>query len=222
MNITINGGNNTIIDLSGITTYGELKNALPSTGERRVPGINQLRKKAEMVLRKETASGIIEIYSNGFFIFEECGCPTVFGVDRCERPETYSYSGKKEAGVERQDFSEYPWDLILESAGSARLSHNADSREVYQGDISLDNPASENNIAFSVKPEHEIREEEEEAAEWHDTRVKQMKAILAGLTEKQLEAIMLKRVNGLTQEQIADKMGISRAAVRKHLGYAEK
>ena len=124
--------------------------------------------------------------------------------------------------MERQDFSEYPWDLILESAGSARLSHNADSREVYQGDISLDNPASENNIAFSVKPEHEIREEEEEAAEWHDTRVKQMKAILAGLTEKQLEAIMLKRVNGLTQEQIADKMGISRAAVRKHLGYAEK
>ena len=119
MNITVNGNNNTIstiIDLSGITTLGELKNALPSTGNGRVPGINQLRKKANMLLRRETGSGIIEIYDNGFFTFEECGRPTVFGVDRCERPETYSYSGKKESGMENQDFSPYPWDIILGAA----------------------------------------------------------------------------------------------------------
>ena len=164
MNITVNGNNNTIstiIDLSGITTLGELKNALPSTGNGRVPGINQLRKKANMLLRRETGSGIIEIYDNGFFTFEECGRPTVFGVDRCERPETYSYSGKKESGMENQDFSPYPWDIILESAGCARLAHNADSRDEYQSEISMDAPESENNIQLSVRPEHEIREEEE-------------------------------------------------------------
>lgn len=222
MEITINGSNNTIIDFSGINTYGELKKALPSTGDARVPGVNQLRKKAKVVLHKETASGAIEIFDNGFFIFEECGCPTVFGVDRCERPETYSYSGKKEAGMEKQDFSEYPWELILEAAGSARLSHNAESREEYQGEISIDAPESENNIALSVRPEHEIREEEEAAMEWHDVKLRRMKAILGQLTEKQLEAITLKRAKGLTQEQIAEFMGISRAAVRKHLGYAEK
>ncbi len=71
MDLTVNGGNNTItIDFSGITTYGELKKRLPSTGEGRIPGVNQLRKKAAVVLCKETDSGIIEIFDNGFFIFE--------------------------------------------------------------------------------------------------------------------------------------------------------
>ena len=222
MNININGGNNTIIDLSGITTYGELKNALPSTGTCRVPGINQLRKRANMLLHRETESGIIEIYDNGFFTFEECGRPTVYGVDRCERRETYTYSGKRVANEEDPDFSPYPWEMILESAGTARLAHNSESREEYQEEISIDAPESENNIALSVRPEHEIREEEEAAAEWHDAKVRQMKAILAGLTEKQLEAITLKRAKGLTQEQVAEVMGISRTAVRKHLSYAEK
>ena len=222
-NITINGGNNTIIDLSGITTFGELKNALPSTGDGRVPGINQLRRKASVVLRKESGSGIIEIYDNGFYTYEECGSrPTVFGVDRCERPETYTYSGRKEAGVEDPNFSQLPWDLILESAGAARLSHNADSRDEYQAEISMDAPESENNIQLSVKPEHEIREEEEELLRLKETKNKRMKHILSELTEKQLEAIKLKRVEKLTQEQIAERMGISRAAARKHLGYAEK
>lgn len=222
MNININGGNNTIINLSGITTYGELKNALPSTGTCRVPGINQLRKRANLLLRRETESGVIEIYDNGFFTFEECGHPTVYGVDRCERRETYTYSGKRVANEEDPDFSPYPWEMILESAGTARLAHNSESREEYQEEISIDAPESENNVALSVRPEHEIREEEEAEAEWHEAKVKQMKTILAGLTEKQLEAITLKRAKGLTQEQVAEVMGISRTAVRKHLSYAEK
>ena len=129
MNININDGNNTIIDLSGITTYGELKNALPSTGTCRVPGINQLRKRANLLLRRETESGIIEIFDNGFFTFEECGRPTVYGVDRCERRETYTYSGKRVGNEEDPDFSPYPWEMILESAGTARLAHNSESRE---------------------------------------------------------------------------------------------
>ena len=222
MNITVNGNNTTIIDLSGITTFGELKNALPSTGNGRVPGINQLRKKANLLLRRETESGVIEIYDNGFFTFEECGRPTVFGVDRCEHHETYTYSGKKESGMDNQDFSPYPWELILESAGCARLAHNADSRDEYQSEISMDAPESENNIAFSVRPEHEIREEEEEMAAWHAAKIKNMKAALEKLTEKQRTIMMLDRVEGLTQEQIAERMGISRRTLREHLEAIEK
>ena len=222
MNIYINGGNNTIIDLSGITTYGELKNALPSTGTRRVPGINQLRKRANLLLRRETESGIIEIYDNGFFAFEECGRPTVYGVDRCERREIYTYSGKRVANEEDPDFSPYPWEMILESAGTARLAHNSESREEYQEEISIDAPESENNIALSVRPEHEIREEEEAAAEWHDAKVKQMKYALGKLTEKQRTIMMMDRVEKLTQEQIAARMGISRRTLREHLEAIEK
>ena len=221
MNKQINNtSSSSTIDLSGFTTYGELKNALPSTGHGRVPGFNQLRARAVCLLSKETASGTIEIFDNGFYIFRECKRETVYGVDRCEWPSTYTEDGK--GSKEPLDFSPYPWEMILESAGSARLAHNGESREEYQGEISINAPESENNIALSVKPEHEIREEEEDMAEWHAAKACRMKGILADLTEKQLEAITLKRAQGLTQEQIADVMGISRAAVRKHLGYAEK
>ena len=90
-----------VIDLSTITTYGELKKALPTTGLIRVPGINQLRRRATLILRRETGSGTIEIYDNGFFVFEECGRQTVYGVDRCERPETYNNNGCRRKKGER-------------------------------------------------------------------------------------------------------------------------
>ena len=223
MNNQINNtSSSSTIDLSEITTYGELKNALPSTGHGRVPGINQLRDTAVCLLRRDTGSCVIEIYDNGFFTFEECEMLTVFGVDRCERPETYTYNGKREAGMESQDFSSYPWDLILESAGSARLAHNSDSRELYRGEISIDAPESENNISLSVRPEHEIQEEVEAAVEWHAAKIKTMKAALEKLTEKQRTIMMLDRVDGLTQEQIAECMGISRRTLREHLEAIEK
>ena len=221
-NVTINGDNNTIIDLSGITTFGELKKVLPSTGTCRVPGINQLRKKANVLLRRETDSGIIEIYDNGFFTFEECGRPTVYGVDRCERRETYTYSGKRVAGEEDPDFSPYPWEMILESAGTARLAHNSESREEYQEEISIDAPESENNIALSVRPEHEIREEEEAMAEWRKARIERLRHSMEKLTDRQREILTLYYVEEMTQEEIAAKLGVRQQSVLDVLNAGRK
>ena len=212
--------NASTIDLSNLSTYGELKALLPSTGTSRVPGINQLRKKAVCLLNKETASGTIEIFDNGFYIFMECGNWTVYGVDRCEWPSTYTEDGK--GGKQPQDFSRFPWELILESAGSARLAHNGESREEYQSAISIDAPESENNIALSVRPEHEIREEEEDMALWREAQKEHMKTAISKLTEKQRTIMVLDRVEKLTQEQIAERMGISRRTLREHLEAIEK
>ena len=232
INVSVNTTNSTTIDLSGITTFGELKNALPSTGITRVPGVKQLKKKASVLLRKVTETGSIEIYDNGFFTYEEFEKVTVFGVDRCECPELYSYNGRKErggkeyVGKERgrkmEDFSEYPWDLILVSAGEARLYHNADSREEYQSEISMDAPESENNIALSVKPEHEIREEEEAAAKWRAERLKRLRKSMEKLTDRQREVVILYYVNKMTQMQIAEKLGIRQQSVLDFLGAARK
>lgn len=225
-NKSINNSNGTIIDttngttigLSGIITFGELKNALPSTGTTRVPGVKQLKKKASVLLRKVTETGSIEIYDNGFFTYEEFEKVTVFGVDRCECPELYSYSGRKEqVGKERgrkmEDFSEYPWDLILVSAGEARLYHNADSREEYQSEISMDAPESENNIVFSVKPEHEIREEEEEERIRRKRRNDGIAKEYANLRNDQKKLIELYFIKKMHQEDIARELGVDRTAV---------
>ena len=201
--------------MKNITTYGELKDMLPSTGNRRVPGKNNLRKNGTLLIKRDTSTGIIEIYDNGFFIFEECGQHTVFGVDRCENPELYSYDGKRQEGEKKPDFSSFPWDLILESAGSARLSHNEDSRELYKEEISLDDPASESNPAFSVKPEYEVREEEENYAEWREKRVSKMHEAMEKPTERQKEIAMMYFRDKKSKEEIAGLMGKSQQYVSK-------
>ena len=205
--------------INSITTFGELRNALPSTGDRRVPGIRQLRSKAKLLLKKETATGIIEIFDNGFFLFEECGRGTVYGVDRCADMRTYDRFVKRKM---TDEFDPYPWELILESVASARLDHNSESREENQSVISIDAPESEHNIALSVRPEHEKREEEEDMSVWHVAKKRQMKSALEKLTEKQYSILLMYRVEKLTQEQIADRMGISRRTLREHLEAIEK
>lgn len=204
-----------------ITTFGELRNALPSTGNRRVPGYKQLRedKKTKLFMKKETDTGSIEIYDNGFYILEECGRSTVYGVDRCADMKTYDRFAKSKV---TDEFDPYPWDLILASAASSRLDHNCESREESWSEISMDAPESENNPALSVRPEHERREEEEMLLIYKEERMQRMRSVYSELTEKQREAIILKRVEKLTQEEIAARMGLSRTAVRKHLAFAEK
>lgn len=201
-------------DFTSIITYGELKRVLPLTGNRKVPGINQLRRMSKVIFHMKTSSGIINIYANGFFTFEECGHTTVYGVDRCERPDTYS---RHTSDKNLLDLSNYPWDMLLETAGSARLAHNFDSREEYQADISIDAPESENNLALSVRPDYEMREEEEELTKWYHNKIKKLEKSFKNLTEKQKKIIILERIEGLTQEQIAKRLGISRSTVREQL-----
>ena len=215
------GATTATIDLGTISTFGELKNALPSTGTGRVPGIKQLCKKAAVILRKETGSGIIELYDNGFFTFEEFGHTTVYGVDRCEWSSTYT-EGDKNTGREMLDFADYPWEMILEAAGSARLGHNADSREEYQEEISIDAPESENNIELSVRPEHEIRDEEEEVREHRQKRGEGVKKEYASLRDDQKQLIEMYFIKKMRQEDIAMVMGIDRTAVTHRIATIKK
>ena len=210
------------IDFSTITTYGELKKVLPSTGTSRVPGINQLRKKAVLLLHRETESGIIEIYDNGFFSFEECGSLTVYGVDRCERQETYSYSGKRIAGEEDPDFSPYPWEMILESAGTSRLNHNSESREQSYSEISIDAPESEDNPVLSVKPEHEIQEEEEDARERRQRKCEKVAREYTRLREDQKQLIDMYFIRKMRQEDIARILGIDQGSVSRRIATVKK
>ena len=198
------------IDLSSVTTYGELLELFPPTGKGRVPGIDQLRETAAMILHRECGFGAIEIYDNGFFSYEEYGHLTVYGIDRCEWPKTYQLESH-----EKLDFSSYPWEMILEAAGSARLSNNSDSREEYYEDLSIDAPESENNIVFNVRPEFEIREEEEDYVVWRAERFSRMREAIKKPTPRQQEIAMMYFRDNMTQEDIA-------AAISKSQPYVSK
>ena len=202
------------IEISGLVTYGELKNALPATGAGKVPGVRQLPRNAGLLLRRKTESGIIEIYDNGFFVYEECGRQTVYGVDRCERREIYG-GGKCTDGEKDPDFGPYPWEIILEAAGTVRLAHNGERREEYREEISIDAPESRNNPELSVRPEHEKREKEEELAAWRAAGIEKMKQAMEKPTARQKEIAMMYFRDGKTQAEIAAEIGRTQAYVSK-------
>lgn len=203
------------------TTFGELKRLLPGTGTGRVPGINKLRETAVAVLHAKTESGIVEVYDNGFYTYKEDGHTTVYAVDRCNVLEWYSCTGEKLTSKDA-NVSELPWTMPLEIAGYNRLEHNNDNRQDSKADYSLNAPASDNNLLFSVRPAHELQEEAREELEYRAKRVSQVKKALNSLTKRQREILLMFYVDRLTQEAIAERTGLSRLAVRTHLGRAEK
>lgn len=203
------------------TTFGELKRLLPGTGTGRVPGITKLRETATVVLHAATQCGVVEVYDNGFYTYMENEHITVYAVDRCTVLEWYSCTGEKITS-EGADLSSLPWIMPLEIAGYNRLEHNNDSRQESRADYSLNAPASDNNLLFSVRPEHELQEEEKDELEFRTMRIAQVKQALESLTKRQRDILFMAYVDNLTQETIAEKTGLSRMAVRTHLERAEK
>lgn len=203
------------------TTFGELKRLLPSTGTGRVPGINKLKETAAVVLHAKTESGIVEVYDNGFYTYKEDGHITVYAVDRCNVLEWYSCTGEKFTS-EDANVSELPWTMPLEIAGYNRLEHNGDSRQESKADYSLNAPASDNNLLFSVRPEHEIREEREHEEETRQKRIALVREAVNMLTPKQKSILILVYLQDMTQEEVADALCISRRTVRGQLSAAEK
>ena len=202
-----------------IITYGELKKTLPATRGTRVPGYMQLQEMAHLFLEKDIETGILKVYDNGFFIFESSGQRTVFGVDRCDEKGLY---GDITGIDEDWDFDSYPWEVILEAAGSRRINDSIEYREFYRSVISLDEPGVENDIVFSVKPEHELKEEENDIAAMRTEKRRKMISVFRNLTDKQREVFVLKYMEHLTQDEIAEKTGLSRSAVRDRLDLVKK
>lgn len=207
--------------VSRSTTYGELKSLLPNTGTGRVPGINKLRDTAVIVLRAKTESGVVEVYDNGFYTYTENEHITVYAVDRCTVLEWYSCTGEKLTS-QTADVSKLPWTMPLEIAGYNRLEHNSDSRQESKADYSLNAPASDNNLLFSVRPEHEIREERESEEEARQKRIALVREALKMLTPKQKEILILVHLKDMTQGEVAEALCISRRTVREQLNAAEK
>ena len=135
--------------------------------------------------------------------------------------------------MDKLDLGEYPWEVILESAGSARLDINAENRHMYRKELSMDVPAAENNIDFSVPPEHEQREPEEEEANRKEEMLGAMRKALELLDPRQAEILQLRYGEGMKYEEIGKRMGITKGtayvncdramkSIRKKLGMIPK
>ncbi|MBR4656020.1 MAG: hypothetical protein IKO68_05520 [Oscillospiraceae bacterium] len=197
-----------------VSTFGELRHLLPSTGKKPVPGIKQLKAIATVVLQAKTDCGFIRIYDNGFYTYTENDRSTVYGVDRCSVLE-WTFCNDEKGSSEGANLDDLPWEVPLEIAGTNRLMHNSNNREESKRVFSLDDPASENNILFSVNHKHECDEttEQEELHRWN--RILQVRYMLEKMPEPQRTIVMLYFCEGKSQKEIGQIVGVSQQYVQK-------
>lgn len=208
-----------VLDFNQITTFGQLRERLPSTGTHRVLGIRQLQEKASVVLRSKAENGFVEIYDNGFFTYSEGRQMTVFGVDRCSLLKWYSCTGEV-LSSEGANLDSLPWIMPLEIVGMGRLDHNRYNRQKNKEKYAQYMP--ETKAKLYVLPEHDRKEMEAENRQFWNNNIQAMKAAEKLLTEKQMQVLQMAHLEKLTQNQIAERMGLSRATIREHLASAEK
>ena len=204
-----------------VTTYAELRALLPATGKNQIPGINQLRSTATVILSEQVEFGILEVYDNGFYTYSDDSHTAVIAVDRCNTLRDDD-SPEDVLTVPFEVYDQLPWQKALEFAGIYALSNNVCCREKSKVSLYLDAPTSTDNIAFSTPPEHELLAEAEEAQELRSIRILKVRNAISNLTTKQREVLLLVHENHLTQEAASKKMGLSRKTVRTHLERAEK
>ncbi|MCF8992215.1 RNA polymerase sigma factor, partial [Pseudomonas carnis] len=83
-------------------------------------------------------------------------------------------------------------------------------------------------VRQTVHPDHAEMDAEPVTDEHNDPmaaalrlqRLEQLKEVLAELSPRRREALMLHRFEGLSQAQIATRMGISTSMVEKHIAFA--
>lgn len=202
--------------LEQVTTFGELRRLLPCTGIRKVPGIEQLNATATVVLQSKTDSGLIKVYDNGFYTYTENGHSTVYGVDRCNNL-TWRFCNDETDSAENLVLDNLPWEMPLEIAGTNRLDHNGCSRQDSRVSFSLDAPESANNIKFSTKPEHDLREVDEEAALNRKLKNQAIARELAKLSKAQRNLLEIAFYQKTEQKEIALRLGINPSNVSRRI-----
>lgn len=199
-----------------VTTFGQLKSLLPSTGSRTVPGIEQLKSMASVVLQAKTESGLIKVYDNGFYTYTEHGWSTVYGVDRCSVLDWF-FCNNEVGSSKGFNLDNLPWEVPLEIAGTNRLEHNSESRQESMSDCFLDAPESRDKLRFSVPPEHELLDEQVEYLLRKRKRRKAIAEEYASLTYDQRRLVQMVYFEKVSQAKAATILGINQSNISRRL-----
>lgn len=194
-----------------------------------------------------------------YTVIDDGGKPhnTVYSVHRCkqivfqmgfseeERQEAWDCSGMANAVAYRfidgklvklhyiyeKEYLDLPWWFPIVTICEERMRHNADSREEYRTEFSMDGGSEDEdgeetdeiwNPELSYDPFKE-REEAEEKAERDRENHKRLMAAMKTLTEIQFKTVNLFYSNpGVTQKELAKEMGVDQSTFNRNLQGAMK
>lgn len=188
-------------------TLQELKRRVdvPDSGMK-IPSGKELRETGHIVASKKLGMDAeICVYRCGYAVYQICGRSTVFSIHSCG--EYFYLSDGKAFHLPGEFFESEEWYLRLMLEGEDRLNRNQEERE--------------RNLSYSiVSEEWAVMEDFSESVLEHLMKQETVGEMLCLLTKKQRTVIQEYYLQGKTQMQISNELGISRSAVSDSIFHA--
>lgn len=234
MNVNVQNAATVLPVITAETTLGELLTLL-NLGEK--PPVPTPRELFETLGAPIADMNDCTLFSNGFAIYQNITGRTVIWLPHCT---SFTYYFNKLRDSEKDTLTEtyelpdgfletQPWVIAVTLIGDHRIERNSMNRTGSRKDTvdlaSKDNGdkdgAMEEVIADSFRRafnwyDGHMGENPQDAIERRETR----EEMLAAMTDKQRKVFIMYYRDGMTHEEIADVIGVSRPAVTFRLGKA--
>ena len=193
-------------------TLRELKAKIDAVTEKKLPKYAQLMAQNPVAVAQTTVNGAtLTAYQNGYAVYEMDGAHTVMAVERCG-DYRYDFTDGTYQVVPAEVFEEAEWSLRLIMEGERRLEHTRSVINSNNEEFMLSNDGTDWCEVAMVD-----FMEAENAEMLADEELRRLYAAMGKLTERQREIIELYYFKGMTQQEIADELGIARPVVAKSM-----
>lgn len=201
-------------DKSGLT-FRQLREMVGNGAGHKTPTARQLRESGEepVAVREIGPDGSLSVYPGGYAVYSNGSGTTVVSIGECGEYTYRFHDGEDGLPTEsRLLLDGDDWSMAVALKGEEQIEANLMNRK---GD-------RKGSRQYVEDWEH-IRVEEE-APDVLDAIIQRdmLSKLLDCLTERQREVVTAYFFDGLTQQQIADKLGIAKQSVNENLKAAIK
>ena len=196
------------VALNAHITLRELKTKIDTVVEKKLPTFKTLMEKESVAVAQTMVNGAkLTAYENGYAVYEVDGSHTVMAVDRCN-DYRYDFTDGTYEVIPAETFEDVEWSVRLLMEGERRMEHNLNKRVADSENVSLECDGSDWSAAVMVD-----FLDEDNAEMLADRELRRLYAAMSKLTERQTEVIQLYFYKGMTLQEIAEELGITKPAV---------
>ena len=196
------------VALNAHITLREMKTKIDTVVEKKLPTFKTLMEKEPVAVAQTMVNGAkLTAYENGYAVYEVDGSHTVMAVDRCN-DYRYDFTDGTYEVIPAETFEDVEWSVRLLMEGERRMEHNLNKRVADSENVSLECDGSDWSAAVMVD-----FLDEDNAEMLADRELRRLYAAMSKLTERQTEVIQLYFYKGMTLQEIAEELGITKPAV---------
>ena len=196
------------VALNAHITLRELKGMIDTVVEKKLPTFKTLMEMNPVAVARTSVNGAkLTAYENGYAVYEVDSAHTVMAVDRCG-DYRYDFTDGTHQIVPAETFEDAEWSLRLLMEGEKRMEHNLSKTAAKFEQVPLECDGSDWSASIMVD-----FLDEDNAEMLADRELRRLYAAMSKLTERQTEVIQLYFYKGMTLQEIAEELGITKPAV---------